>query len=59
MNITVRLWFGAGMLAGLAGCAGDFAGPPPPTQAQQLCTQWGYAANDPVCLNTFRRTGGQ
>ena len=58
MSDTVRLWLGIGMLA-LASCAGDFAGPPPPTQAQQLCQGWGYAPNDPACLNTFRRTGGQ
>jgi hypothetical protein len=30
-----------------------------PTQAETLCRGWGYAPNDPVCLNTFRRTGGQ
>jgi hypothetical protein len=38
----------------LSGCA-DFSEPPPPSQTAQLCTQWGYAPNDPVCLNTFRR----
>jgi hypothetical protein len=48
-----------GPLILLTGCAGQFSGPPPPTQAETLCKSWGYAPNDPVCLNTFRRTGGQ
>ena len=53
--IGALIWVTA--LAGpifLTSCA-DFAGPPPPSQTQQLCTQWDYAPNDPVCLNTFRR----
>lgn len=43
----------------LMGCAGQFSEPPAPTQAEQLCTKWGYAPNDPVCLNAFHSTGGQ
>jgi hypothetical protein len=43
----------------LAGCAGPLSEPPPPSQAEMLCKRWGYAPNDPVCLNTFRSTGGQ
>lgn len=39
----------------LSSCADEFSGPPPPSQTQELCTRWGYAPNDPVCLNTFRR----
>jgi hypothetical protein len=52
-------WLALDLLVLLAGCAGDPSGPPPPSQAEQLCKGWGYAPNDPVCLNTFRRTGGQ
>jgi hypothetical protein len=52
-------WLVLGLLVLLAGCAGDLSGSPPPSQAEQLCKGWGYAPNDPVCLNTFRRTGGQ
>jgi hypothetical protein len=54
-----RTWPAFGLLVLLAGCAGDPAGSPPPSQAEQLCKGWGYAPNDPVCLNTFRSTGGQ
>lgn len=43
----------------LMGCAGEFSGPRPPSQAEQLCKSWGYAPNDPVCLNSFHSTGGQ
>jgi hypothetical protein len=39
----------------LHGCADGAGGPRPPTQAQQLCRSWGYDANDPACLRTFRR----
>ena len=52
-------WPALGLLLVLTGCGGDFSGPPPPSQAETLCRSWGYAPNDPVCLNTFRRTGGQ
>lgn len=45
-------------LLALAACAGPTSAPPP-TQAETLCKGWGYAPGDPVCLNTFRRTGGQ
>jgi hypothetical protein len=51
--------FAAGLLALLAGCAGEFPGPRQPTQAEQLCKSWGYAPDDPVCLYTFHSTGGQ
>lgn len=53
--IGALIWVTA--LAGpilLTSCT-EFSGPPPPSQTQELCTQWGYAPNDPVCLNTFRR----
>jgi hypothetical protein len=46
------------LLIVLGACANQSAAPPP-TQAETLCRGWGYAPNDPVCLNTFRRTGGQ
>jgi hypothetical protein len=48
-----------GLLLALAGCGAQFSGPPPPTQAEQLCKSWGYAPDDPVCLYTFHSTGGQ
>lgn len=48
-----------GLLFALGGCGAQFSGPPPPSQAEQLCMSWGYAPDDPVCLNTFRSTGGQ
>jgi len=54
--MTSRVAAAAGALLftiGLYGCADS--GPPPPTQAQQLCRSWGYDANDPACLRTFRR----
>jgi hypothetical protein len=52
-------WLVAGASLLLAGCDGRFSGPPPPSQAEILCKRWGYAPDDPVCLNTFRNTGGQ
>ncbi len=55
----LRMSFAAGLLALLAGCAGEFPGPRQPTQAEQLCKSWGYAPDDPVCLYTFHSTGGQ
>lgn len=48
----------AALLLLLAGCAAA-SGERPPTQAELLCPQWGYAPDDPECTNTFRRTGGQ
>jgi hypothetical protein len=56
--MPLRLLFLSGMTAAavvLAGCAGEgTAGPGPTTQAQQLCSSWGYDPNDPECLRTFR-----
>lgn len=58
-RLPLRMSLACGLLALLAGCAGETSGPRPPSQAQQLCQGWGYAPNDPACLNTFRSTGGQ
>jgi hypothetical protein len=55
VGLTPRRWFAFGLLVLLTGCAGEFSGPPPPSQAEQLCKSWGYEPDDPVCLNTFRR----
>ena len=62
MNTAARSqarFLACGLSLLLAGCAGAFSGPPPPSQAEVLCKKWGYAPDDPVCLNTFRDTGGQ
>ena len=52
--MKARVAAAAAALLMLSACAGT-AGPPQPTQAQQLCRSWGYDANDPTCLRTFRR----
>jgi hypothetical protein len=56
-STTLRRPVAAAMLL-LAGCAAT-SGERPPTQAELLCPQWGYASDDPVCTNTFRPTGRQ
>lgn len=58
-RMPLRMSLACGLLVLLTGCAGELSGPRPPSQAQQLCQSWGYAPNDPVCLSTFRSTGGQ
>jgi hypothetical protein len=54
---SLRQPVAAAALLLLAGCAAS--GQRPPTQAELLCPQWGYAPDDPVCANTFRPTGRQ
>lgn len=39
----------------LIGCAEGARDQPRLTQAQELCRSWGYDADDPICLRTFRR----
>jgi hypothetical protein len=58
-RLPLRMSFAFGLFALLTACAGETSAPRPPSQAQQLCQSWGYAPNDPMCLNTFRSTGGQ
>lgn len=45
-----------GLLLALAGCAGQFSEPPPPSN-NRLCTLWGYGPEKPGC--PFHSTGGQ